>query len=716
MLGVFTRRQIISSLIPVFFCVTMVVGIVLLAVDAEYSWWAGMKAEEQVVIGLSYVLMVVFLAVVALGLQDAVERIFQGSLLPTFRLARWIPNTLILQQERAHAGMRMCYQEAKEVQNYLKEFEVRIRDLDATPGNSGNESEQCRTARWNALSSSVGALLGTIDSMKKTLEKIDPPLSSPKARPLPEGLDALDGAINKVGRDARNVLSLGPVHRVDRATRTIGNPDRVQIASADAFHGEIGCCSQRMADIAAIWAKKTGRYRERYLFGSPTRQGSVGPTILSNIFGSMDEHPYRLYGIDAASMWSRLQPLAPAELLDPLRDAKASMDQMLSLAALTVLSGLAVSPVLALRLDLDHTPHHLPYLMEVGFGLGVLALFVSLGSKFRLHRYFRKASGIRPNCLEICFQIFPPLVASAACLTLGLGVFGKVALPGAAFRVSLGVAIAAFSMTLAYMFYWNSLFAAAGYAEKVCATFDLYRWRVLDEMGFSRPQNLRDEWKLWEHFRELVFSDGFDARQFMYRPRIIAAEGEVDDVLVPAETIVRGRKVGKDNLRTAKIRSALLPEKPVGIRGLDDVDGMRALTSLSRGQAISRNLLCEEGEKRIEIVVQAETNPSFAGWMIQEGDQVLVGRAGFAQRLLMLGHVGGVVCQVNPYKEEERRLYGRRYVGEAEYPIAVSIKKRALWRISHLAPEDRVIIGRLFTHHDPEPGTEPPDPSGGSLP
>jgi hypothetical protein len=193
-----------------------------------------------------------------------------------------------------------------------------------------------------------------------------------------------------------------------------------------------------------------------------------------------------------------------------------------------------------------------------------------------------------------------------------------------------------------------------------------------------------------------MFSDEFDARHFMFHPRTIAAEGDMRRVLVPKETIARRTKVDDGDLRLAYIPATLLPQNAVTSPG--DICNHITMTTLSRGQGISINLLCEEGnaDSMLEVVVQTKNDSSLAGWMVQEGDQVLLGGP-MGERPIFGGPrratVTGTVCQVYPYRDEDRRLYGRRYVGETEFPIAVVLDRRELTEIG-LKPEDLVFIGR----------------------
>ena len=87
------------------------------------------------------------------------------------------------------------------------------------------------------------------------------------------------------------------------------------------------------------------------------------------------------------------------------------------------------------------------------------------------------------------------MTAHMAFVTLLLGAEGAVVAAVQA-RPTL-LAVAALSLLLFALFYASSVQYVRAMARAVTQSFDLYRWRLLDQFGLARPDDLDDEYWVW---------------------------------------------------------------------------------------------------------------------------------------------------------------------------------------------------------------------------
>src|SRR5262249_45931288 len=107
------------------------VSVMLLYSDMAAVWnGLGMAGQTFVVAGA--LLVVVFVTFILLCLQDAIERLFQGSwppIGPLPLLVKW----LTVRQETVHIGLRRLYEEKNQLLGLMTHCETNLRDLNSTP-------------------------------------------------------------------------------------------------------------------------------------------------------------------------------------------------------------------------------------------------------------------------------------------------------------------------------------------------------------------------------------------------------------------------------------------------------------------------------------------------------------------------------------------------------------------------------------------------------
>lgn len=91
----------------------------------------------------------------------------------------------------------------------------------------------------------------------------------------------------------------------------------------------------------------TGGYeRIYYSYPLPVEAEHLMPTRLGNILKNAELYPFQRYQVDAVLMWPRLYPILPKEYATLLGDAKASLDLMLVISALSGLFAVVSSSYL----------------------------------------------------------------------------------------------------------------------------------------------------------------------------------------------------------------------------------------------------------------------------------------------------------------------------------------------------------------------------------
>lgn len=81
---------------------------------------------------------------------------------------------------------------------------------------------------------------------------------------------------------------------------------------------------------------------------------------------------------------------------------------------------------------------------------------------------------------------------------------------------------------MSYIFYSWSIGRAANWGTMVKAAFDLYRWDMLKQLGFTKlPTNLTDERELWDDIStQFIYGDSPRVRLAEYVPQTIFARGK----------------------------------------------------------------------------------------------------------------------------------------------------------------------------------------------
>ncbi len=207
--------------------------------------------------------------------------------------------------------------------------------------------------------------------------------------------------------------------------------------------------------------------REMSLFYPPDHS-KIMPTRLGNVLRAIEFYSLERYNLDAVVIWPRLQQDLPEGFSSSLLDSKASLDLMVTLSTFILLFGIPLSiwgAVIATSLS--------PWWVSSILVLAALSLRLSY------------AAGVAGLTL-IASLFLPPHVSPVIQLhTLVVALIGTLLL----FRLT----------------YQNTIAAAIDYGEKIKAAFDLYRWKVLENLHLRLPRNFGEEHQIWDQVCQLLY-------------------------------------------------------------------------------------------------------------------------------------------------------------------------------------------------------------------
>ncbi|MEV0680445.1 hypothetical protein AB0I60_28415 [Actinosynnema sp. NPDC050436] len=227
----------------------------------------------------------------------------------------------------------------------------------------------------------------------------------------------------------------------------------------------------------AVRARRAAVQQELFLW-YPQPPGDVQPTRMGNVVRAAEQHPTTRYRLDAVVLWTRLQPVLPKEFADAVRDAKVSVDLLLTTAVFLPLFGMPLTWWLAWRLPAIEGP---------ATWLTVLAVVVCGCAVVRLnHRMLPPAvAGGGLVVVHAVTRVWEPVLRIEVCLlwTLALAV-------------------------LSYGLYRNATHATLAYAERLRTAFDLYRWKLLEELRIKLPETLTEEQHVWGGLSQFLYRGG----------------------------------------------------------------------------------------------------------------------------------------------------------------------------------------------------------------
>ncbi|BBC30197.1 hypothetical protein SGFS_014910 [Streptomyces graminofaciens] len=243
------------------------------------------------------------------------------------------------------------------------------------------------------------------------------------------------------------------------------------------------------------------------------------PTRLGNVIRAAEQHPRIRYGLDPVVIWSRLQPVLPADYTDGVRRAKAGLDLLCTLAAYITLFGVPLAAWAAVRVD---DPDR-PALLWVAL---VSASLCAVGVSVTAHR-----TKLWLLALALLGVSSVPLVVTLVNPSTHL-----LDIPTVGLRLGLAALFCTEILTLSLIAYRGAVQAGIAFAEKVRTAFDLHRSRVLDQMRLRIPDDLAQERRTWTALCAFLYRGAPpDAGTLTYADPLPATATFTANIQVPAD-------------------------------------------------------------------------------------------------------------------------------------------------------------------------------------
>ena len=324
----------------------------------------------------------------------------------------------------------------------------------------------------------------------------------------------------------------------------------------------------------------------------PSKPEDIMPTQLGNVLKSAEKYSNDRYHLDSVLIWPRLEPALPKEFADSFRDAETSLVLMITLSAFTLLFGLPLSVWIALKSAI-----------LLSWWVPILIIFIAVPFRFYVPAAFALFS-------IILIFAAPTFIVNAPIIS------GKVQI----FFILL-----ASILLLAQLNYINAVQAGLLHGDKIRASFDLYRWKVLENLHLQLPQNLEEERKLWDNICDLIYRN-YDPNFNFYQYELPeTAKKSVDTSRLPA-LLPTFRKAlpGKSLITVEDIEEIYIPEAKIpadAVRNKEQLVGQYLLEPVHPREPIIRSLLIDEEHlsRTVAIGIQA-TQAMILGGKLRPGD------------------------------------------------------------------------------------------------
>ncbi|MEJ2853382.1 MULTISPECIES: hypothetical protein [unclassified Saccharothrix] len=415
--GYFDRRVLISTFFPVLVFLggtVLVVWVTVAGVDGAVAAWGRRPVTVQAVVIAGFLVLTAFLTFVVGNLREWQDRVCQG----------YWPDRVAEPFARRHRAARRAL-------------------LDRDDALRAREEALALERRTFPRHDVTGPT--TLTSVDDALRRLGEVRAGGE---WPEGTSEL----------------LADVARAARISPVAGFTDLVF-----ALDERLAAAEQQVRDERA-------EVQQELFLWYPQPPRDVLPTRMGNVVRAAELHPSVRYRLDAVVLWTRLQPLLPKEFDDAVKDAKVSVDLLLTMAAFLPLFGTPLSWWLAFRLQrIPGTP----------------------------------AAWLTVAAVLVCVYAVVRLVPRWWQLTVAVGVYAVVhVLVGfwtPLLRVEVGLVWTVAAFTVAYGLYRNATRAALAWTERLRTAFDLYRWKLLDELRLPLPEDLKAERAVWAEVSQFLY-------------------------------------------------------------------------------------------------------------------------------------------------------------------------------------------------------------------
>ncbi len=345
-------------------------------------------------------------------------------------------------------------------------------------------------------------------------------------------------------------------------------------------------------------AEERLQLHHKFFLKFPQQCEEVKPTELGNVLEAADSRIRLRYNLDAPLFWPRLQGLLPKEVNETIQGARTSLNLMLTLA----------------------------------FGILLFGLPLTISTTFQSETYFAWWLPLIFGGLNILFRQY--WVASLCLCATGLSYFlyfQDRATP-ATVRMLLDLQPLLTGFGGLYIFSWlcyrNAVESSLIYGEKLQSAFDLYRWKILEELHLQLPPNLEEEREIWGDLGGLIYR-GYSPSSDYYRyvidekkvklPRILP-EPQVP-VIVLKKNLPAFHLVNADDVSELKVPPEQVPFDAV--TEPTAVVGKLLLSRTTAKKPISKKRLQAPDKLKNYLALGLSVSPeNILGGIIDVGDHV----------------------------------------------------------------------------------------------
>ncbi|MGN2638621.1 hypothetical protein ACTD5D_21090 [Nocardia takedensis] len=299
-----------------------------------------------------------------------------------------------------------------------------------------------------------------------------------RAEDVPNELAALTEAVSRPRWQPGTSARLAALARTVRAD----TPDRIE-----EFSSLVPRLVERLTYAEQQVRDQRAEVQRSLFLLYPQPPSTVAPTRMGNIVRAAEEHPNTRYGMDGVVLWTRLRQVLPTDFAETLGDARTAVNLLLTVAGLLSLLGVPLTWWLMWKL---------PRIDGAAEWLTVAAAAACVGA-YWTHRLW---------------GLLAP--ATGALVVLHIYAGSEVGW----LRGEVGLVWTLALLLTSYGFYRNAAHAMIAYTERLRTAYDLYRWKLLEELRIPLPADLTTERHTWIAVSQLLYRGGVaDTGRIIYQ-------------------------------------------------------------------------------------------------------------------------------------------------------------------------------------------------------
>lgn len=473
--GYFDKRALISAFFPamIFWGLTIILVLLFwLGWKPALETWNKIPGTVQVLLLLSFFIWVAFWTFLTLNFHSLLLRVYEGywpiDPLVRWRRKYWQKRWDAMDQRDVELGELLTILSGEDLA-----FTAIQRKIKAHKSEKQNEPSEPISGKialnLNEVQQNLTTLKARIVEIEETQDSFfglrilgKPPRTPAQAgQPQPTIYEQL-AALGKLTRDTWNLY-------LEHVTV---QPDEEWKRYRKQLEDLSGALVKTRKELANDLERQILDLHQKFFLMLPPYRQEVVPTGLGNVLKAAESRVRLRYEMDAVLTWSRMEPLLPKETAESLQNAKTSLDLMLTLSASLMALGVPLSFWLMMQ-----TTKWFRWWVPL-----IVLLFALIA------RWWVAAV---PAAIAVIISLFLPVNgASAQRFLSGTEVVFTV--------------FAALSF-MSWVCYQNAMQSCLAYGEKIQAVFDLYRWKLLDELHLQLPPNLTEERETWKQVGELLY-------------------------------------------------------------------------------------------------------------------------------------------------------------------------------------------------------------------